>query len=291
MPSNSQRPNVQAFLDPDSETFSYVVYDHENGHAAVIDPVLNFEPKSGRTSTESAEKIIDFVRKHGLTLDWILETHAHADHLSAAPHIRHQLGGKIAIGENICEVQRIFRVLFNFEKSFLSDGSQFDHLFVDGETFSVGELTATVMYSPGHTPADVAYRFDDALFVGDTLFMPDVGTARCDFPGGDAATLYRSIENLLALPEQTRIFVCHDYPGNARNHESQTTVKAQRAENIHVHTGVSEGDFVTMREARDATLGAPRLIIPSVQVNVRGGSFPPAEDNGTVYLKVPLNVL
>lgn len=287
----SMKPNVQAFLDQESETFSYVVYDHEGGHAAVIDPVLDFDAKSGRTRTEGVQRIIDFVRKHDLTLAWVLESHAHADHLSAAPYVRDQLGGKVAIGENIREVQKIFRVLFNFERDFISDGSQFDHLFADGDTFSIGELTGTVMYSPGHTPADVAYRIGDALFVGDTLFMPDVGTARCDFPGGDAAALYRSVEKLLSLPEETRIFVCHDYPGDAREHKAQTTVKAQRAENIHVHEGVSEREFVAMREARDATLSVPRLIIPSVQVNVRGGNLPPAEENGTVYLKVPLNVL
>jgi len=291
MPKQANRPNVQAFLDQDSETFSYVVYDHHGGHAAVIDPVLDFDPKSGRTATESAQKIIDFVRAHELTLEWILETHAHADHLSAAPYIRHQLGGKIAIGEKIREVQTIFSQLFNFERSFLCDGSQFDHLFADGDTFSVGELSATVIYSPGHTPADVAYRFSDALFVGDTLFMPDVGTARCDFPGGDAATLYRSVKELLALPQETRVFVCHDYPSGKRDHASETTVRTQRENNIHVHEGVSESDFVAMREARDATLDMPRLILPSVQVNVRGGNFPPAEANGTVYLKVPLNVL
>jgi glyoxylase-like metal-dependent hydrolase (beta-lactamase superfamily II) len=291
MPKQASKPNVQAFLDQDSETFSYVVYDYDGGHAAVIDPVLDFDPKSGRTATESAQKIIDFVRAHELTLEWILETHAHADHLSAAPYIRHQLGGKIAIGEKIREVQTIFSQLFNFERSFLCDGSQFDHLFADGDTFSVGELSATVIYSPGHTPADVAYRFSDALFVGDTLFMPDVGTARCDFPGGDAATLYRSVKALLALPPQTRVFVCHDYPGGNREHASETTVKAQLESNIHVHAGISESEFVSMRETRDVTLGVPRLILPSVQVNVRGGNFPPAEANGTVYLKVPLNVL
>lgn len=290
MLKNTKRPNVQPFLDQDSETFSYLVYDHDGGHAAVIDPVLDFDPKSGRTATKSAQKIVDFVGKHNLKLQWILETHAHADHLSAAPFIRHQLGGKVAIGENIREVQKIFSQLFNFERSFLCDGSQFDHLFADGEMFSVGELSAIVMYSPGHTPADIAYRFGDALFVGDTLFMPDVGTARCDFPGGDAATLYRSAKKLLALPQETRIFVCHDYPID-RDHASETTVKAQRENNIHVHEGVSERDFVAMREARDATLDMPRLILPSVQVNVRGGYFPPAEENGTVYLKVPLNVL
>lgn len=287
----SIKPTVQAFLDQDSETFSYVVYDQQGGHAAIIDPVLDFDAKSGRTRTDTAQHIVDFVRSHDLTVTWILETHAHADHLSAAPYIRDQLGGSVAIGEHIREVQKIFSGLFNFERNFLSDGSQFDHLFADGDTFSIGGLTGAVMYSPGHTPADVAYLIGDAVFVGDTLFMPDVGTARCDFPGGDAATLYRSVEKLLSLPDQTRVFVCHDYPGDAREHASQTTIKKQRLENIHVREGVSEPEFVAMREARDATLDVPRLIIASVQVNVRGGRFPPAEENGTVYLKVPLNVL
>ena len=284
-------PQVHAFLDSDSETFSYVVYDHDGGHAAVIDPVLDFDSKSGRTRTESAGEIVNFIRQHGLTLVWILETHAHADHLSAAPYIRAQLGGKIAIGENIQDVQKIFSTLFNFEKTFLNDGSQFDHLFSDGDTFSIGALEGKVISSPGHTPADLAYLIGDALFVGDTLFMPDVGTARCDFPGGDAATLYQSVRKLLALPSETRIFVCHDYPGDRREHKCETSVAAQREQNIHVRDGVSEKEFVTMREARDATLDMPRLILPSVQVNVRGGQMPPAEENGTVYLKLPINVL
>ncbi|MDF1780013.1 MAG: MBL fold metallo-hydrolase [Alcanivoracaceae bacterium] len=284
-------PQVQAFLDNDSETFSYVVYDCDGGHAAVIDPVLDFDSKSGRTHTESAEKVVNFIRQHELTLDWILETHAHADHLSAAPYIREQLGGQIAIGEKIQDVQKIFSTLFNFEKTFLNDGSQFDHLFADGDTFSIGGLTGKVLSSPGHTPADLAYLIGDALFVGDTLFMPDVGTARCDFPGGDAATLYQSVKKLLALPNETRVFVCHDYPGDRREHKYETSVAAQREHNIHVHDGVGEQEFVAMREARDATLDMPRLILPSVQVNVRGGQMPPAEDNGTVYLKLPINVL
>lgn len=284
-------PQVQAFLDNDSETFSYVVYDCDGGHAAVIDPVLDFDSKSGRTHTESAEKVVNFIHQHELTLDWILETHAHADHLSAAPYIREQLGGQIAIGEKIQDVQKIFSTLFNFEKTFLNDGSQFDHLFADSDTFSIGGLTGKVLSSPGHTPADLAYLIGDALFVGDTLFMPDVGTARCDFPGGDAATLYQSVKKLLALPNETRVFVCHDYPGDRREHKYETSVAAQREHNIHVHDGVGEQEFVAMREARDATLDMPRLILPSVQVNVRGGQMPPAEDNGTVYLKLPINVL
>ena len=283
-------PQVQAFLDKDSETWSYVVYDQDGGHAAVVDPVLDFDAKSGRTATETAQQLVDFVRARDLTVDWVLETHAHADHLSAAPFIRDQVGGRIAIGQHILEVQKIFKQVFNLEKEFLCDGSQFDHLFKEGERFAIGALQAQAMYTPGHTPADMSYLIGDALFVGDTLFMPDVGTARCDFPGGDAATLYRSVKSLLALPDATRMFVCHDYPQN-RDHQYLTSVGAQRQGNIHVHDGVSEVDFVAMREKRDATLEMPRLILPSVQVNVRAGQMPPAEDNGTVYLKLPVNAL
>lgn len=285
------KPNVQAFLDQDSETFSYVVFDEVGGHAAVIDPVLDFDYKAGRTSTDGARRLVDFVREQNLTVDWILETHAHADHLSAAPFIREQLGGKIAIGEHICQVQQIFRDLFNLEKEFLVDGSQFDKLFAAGETFRIGKLEGRVIYTPGHTPADMSWLIGDALFVGDTLFMPDVGTARCDFPGGDAATLYRSIQTLLSLPENTRLFICHDYPPQGRNHCCETTVGEQQRNNIHVREGTTEEQFVTLREARDATLGMPRLILPAVQVNIRAGQMPPAEDNGTVYLKVPVDVL
>ena len=284
-------PQVKAFLDSDSETFSYVAYDRDGGHCAVVDPVLDFDPKSGRTRTDTAQQIVDYVRAHKLTVDWVLETHAHADHISAAPFIRDQLGGKLAIGEHIRDVQKIFRELFNFEKEFLADGSQFDHLFAEGEMFSFGELQGRVIYVPGHTPADMAYLIGDALFVGDTMFMPDVGTARCDFPGGDAATLFESINKLLALPDETRLFVCHDYPGDGREHQCETTVGAQKRDNIHVREGTSKADFVAMREARDATLEMPRLILPSVQVNVRGGKMPPAEDNGKVYLKIPINAL
>lgn len=285
------KAQIKAFLDADSETFSYVVSDQGGGHCAVIDPVLDFDSKSGRTRTETAQHIVDYIREHKLTVDWILETHAHADHISAAPFIREQLGGRVAIGERIREVQKIFRELFNFERDFLADGSQFDHLFADGDEFRIGQLTVRVIYTPGHTPADLSYLIGDALFVGDTLFMPDVGTARCDFPGGDAATLFASIGKLLALPESTRVFVCHDYPGDKREHDCETTVGEQKRSNIHVHDGVSGSEFVAMREARDATLEMPRLILPSVQVNVRGGEMPPAEDNGTVYLKVPINTL
>lgn len=282
---------VKAFLDHDTETYSYVVYDQEGGHAAVVDAVLDYDPKSGRTSNKGAQRLVDFVREKQLTVDWILETHAHADHLSAAPFVRDEVGGKIAIGDQITKVQEIFKGVFNLEKQFLVDGSQFDKLFAEGETFRVGELGAEVLYTPGHTPADMSWHIGDVIFVGDTLFMPDVGTARCDFPGGDAKTLYKSIGRLLAYPDDTRLYMCHDYPGDRRQHEYLTTVGEQKANNIHVREGISEAEFVKMREERDATLEMPRLILPSIQVNVRAGEMPPAEDNGTVYLKIPVNKL
>ena len=286
-----KKPIVQAFLDTDSETFSYVVYDHEGGHAAVIDPVLDYDPKSGRTRHDGAQRLVDFVRLKSLTVDWILETHAHADHLSAAPFVKSEVGGKIAIGERIVDVQKIFRDVFNLEKQFLVDGSQFDKLFAEGETFTVGELEGEVIYTPGHTPADMSWRIGDAVFVGDTLFMPDVGTARCDFPGGNAHTLYQSIQCLLAMPDETRLFMCHDYPNGQREHRYETTVGEQKAHNIHVHKGVTEAQFVAMREARDKTLEMPRLILPSIQLNIRAGQMPPPEDNGTVYFKIPVDRL
>jgi glyoxylase-like metal-dependent hydrolase (beta-lactamase superfamily II) len=285
------QPIVREFLDLDTETFSYVVYDRPSGHAAVIDPVLDFDPKSGRTATDSAQKLVDYVREQNLTVDWILETHAHADHLSAAPFVREQVGGKIGIGENIRAVQKIFREVFNFEKTFLPDGSQFDKLFADGEKFHIGDLEGEVIFTPGHTPADMSWRIGNAVFVGDTLFMPDVGTARCDFPGGDAATLYRSIRKLLAFPDDTRLYMCHDYPEGRRPYEFLTTVGEQKQHNVHVREGISEAEFVRMREARDATLEMPRLILPSVQVNVRAGQMPPPEDNGVTYLKIPVDKL
>ncbi|MFV8783052.1 MBL fold metallo-hydrolase [Microbulbifer sp. SA54] len=285
-------PQVQPFLDEMTETWSYVVYDREGGSAAVIDPVLDFDQPSGRTATDGAEKIVAFVKQKNLTVEWVLETHAHADHLSAAPFIREQLGGKIGIGDHITQVQGIFRSVFNLEKEFLVDGSQFDHLFAEEETFRIGDLEGRVIYVPGHTPADMAWLIGDALFVGDTLFLPDVGSARCDFPGGDARMLYRSVRKLLELPEETRMFMCHDYPPNgSRPHQCETTVGEQKRSNIHLKDGVSEEQFVKMRTERDATLGMPRLIIPSIQVNIRAGQMPPAEDNGTVYLKVPVNKL
>lgn len=286
------QPQIRSFLDDDSETFSHVVYDEAGGHAAVVDPVLDFDNKSGRTGTAGAQRIVDFVREQDLTVDWILETHAHADHLSAAPFIRDHVGGRIAIGEHIRDVQKIFKGIFNLERSFLPDGSDFDHLFADGDRFRFGQLEGRVIHSPGHTPADLAYLIGDALFVGDTLFLPDVGTARCDFPGGDSATLYRSVQKLFELPEATRVFVCHDYPPEGRSeHVAKTTVGEQRQHNIHIHEGVSEAEFVAMRDERDATLEMPRLILPSIQVNIRAGHMPPADDNGTVYLKLPIDQL
>lgn len=283
--------HVESFLDPDSETFTHVVHTGQGSGCAIIDPVLDFDPKSGFTHTTVADQVIAYVRAHQLQVEWILETHAHADHLSAAPYLKAELGGKIAIGESIRVVQKVFKALFNLESTFNTDGSQFDHLFADGEVFQIGELTATAHHVAGHTPADMAYQINDAVFVGDTLFMPDVGTARCDFPGGSAQTLYRSIRQLLSLPADTKLYLCHDYPPAGRSHQPLTTVKAQRESNIHVHDGISEDRFVQMRNQRDATLAMPRLILPSVQVNVRAGQLPPPEDNGVRYLKIPLNVL
>ncbi|MFM0742219.1 MBL fold metallo-hydrolase [Paraburkholderia xenovorans] len=285
------RPIVQPFFDPATGTVTYVVFQSGYQECAVIDPVLDYDPKAGRTSTSSADKVIEFVRQHGLRVQWILETHAHADHLSGAHYLRGELGGRIAIGEHIRLVQGVFQKLLNLEPGFHTDGSQFDHLFREDEEFFIGGVTAKALYVPGHTPADTAYKIGDAVFVGDTLFMPDVGTARCDFPGGDAHRLYRSIRKLLDLPGNTRLFMCHDYPPEGREPEWETTVLAQRAHNIHVHDGVTEEQFGHMREARDATLAMPTLILPSVQVNIRGGEFPPAEQNGISYLKIPLNAL
>ena len=285
------QPNIQSFFDSVTGTVTYVVYPSGGHDCAIIDPVLDYDPKAGRTSTKNADKVIEFVHRQGLQMQWILETHAHADHLSAAHYLRLELGGQIAIGEHIRTVQGVFKRLFNLEHGFHVDGSQFDHLFQEDEEFSIGGLTAQALYVPGHTPADTAYRIGDAVFVGDTLFMPDVGTARCDFPGGDARRLYASIRKLLSLPGDTRLFMCHDYPPEGREPAWETTVSVQRAHNIHVHDGVTEDQFVSLREARDATLAMPVLILPSVQVNIRAGDFPPAEENGTHYLKIPLNAL
>ena len=283
------KPEVTSFFHEDSNTICHVVRESGGRHAAVIDAVLDFDEAAGRTTTEFADQVIAFVREQGLVVDWILETHAHADHLSAAPHLKRQLGGGIGIGEHITEVQRLFKDLFNVEKTFNTDGSQFDHLFTDGERFEVGALAGHVLYTPGHTPACITYVIGDAAFVGDTLFMPDGGTARADFPGGDAATLYRSIAKILALPPETRLFVCHDYGPGGRAIAWQTTVAEQRARNIHVREGVGEAEFVEMRTTRDKTLAVPQLLIPSIQVNMRAGELPPPEDNGISYIKVPLN--
>ncbi len=284
-------PLVAPFFDPDTWTVTYVVYEKPGAPCAIIDSVLDYDPKSGRTSTHSADRVVAFIRENQLTVEWILETHAHADHLTAAPYLKGILGGKISIGENIQTVQGVFKKIFNLEPQFAVDGSQFDHLFTDGEKFAIGNLEGEVIYLPGHTPACVGYQIGDAVFVGDTIAMPDVGTARCDFPGGDAAVLYKSIRKLLSLPPQTRLFMCHDYPPAGRAVRFETTVEEERKNNIHVHDGIGETQYVEMRNNRDKGLAMPVLILPAVQINIRAGHFPPAEDNGTAYVKIPLNVL
>jgi glyoxylase-like metal-dependent hydrolase (beta-lactamase superfamily II) len=287
-----QRPDVQAFFDEPTNTVSYVVTDPATNACAVIDSVLDYDAASGRTGKDSADAIIAFVKDRGLSCQWLIETHVHADHLSAAPYIQKAIGGKLAIGANIRTVQDTFGKIFNAGTEFERDGSQFDRLFSDGDEFALGSIPAFVMHTPGHTPACMTYVIGDAAFVGDTLFMPDYGTARCDFPGGSARALYRSIRRILELPPQTRLFLCHDYKAPGRDHYAwETTVEAERTGNVHVREGVTEDEFVAMREARDRTLGMPKLIIPSIQVNMRAGRMPAAEDNGTVYLKVPLDVL
>ena len=285
------RTTTQAFFDPKTWTVTYVVWDAATQRAAVIDPVLDYDFISGHTSSASADQVLAYLAEHALQVDWILETHAHADHLSGARYLQQRVGGRIAIGENIRAVQATFKDLYNLERSFLPDGSQFDHLFKDGETFRIGEVEVTAMLVPGHTPADMAYLIDGSVFVGDTLFMPDVGSARADFPGGDAHQLYRSMHRLLALPPETTMYVCHDYPPAAREPRWQTTVAEQRAHNIHVRDGIGEDEFVAMRQARDATLEVPTLILPSIQVNVRAGGLPPPDENGVSYLRIPLNTL
>lgn len=284
-------PLIEAFFDEVTGTVSYVVYDEPGGVCAVVDSVLDFDPKSGRTATRSADRIVDFVQRQHLTSQWILETHAHADHLSAAQYLRDKLGGKIAIGAAITQVQGVFKSIFHLEPEFKTDGRQFDRLLEDGETLSIGSFQARAIAVPGHTPACMAYQVGDAVFVGDTLFMPDVGSARCDFPGGDARTLYHSVHRLLSLPPSTRLFMCHDYPPPGRLPAWETTVAHQRARNIHLHDGVTEDAFVDLRTRRDATLDMPVLILPAVQVNIRAGAMPPPEDNGVTYLKIPINVL
>lgn len=286
---------VHSFLHSDTETYTHVLADVQQQVCAIIDPVLDFDAKSGRTDTASVDKVIAFVREQGWALVYIIETHAHADHISAAIHVKETLGGKLVIGQHITEVQKIFKQIFNFDSSFRTDASQFDILTDDGETLALGGITITAMYVPGHTRADMAYLAADdektVVFVGDTLFAPDMGTARCDFPGGDAKTLYQSIQKLLALPDETLMYLCHDYPSQGRKHCPTTTVAAQKLGNIHVKDGINEAEFVEMRERRDANLEMPRLIIPSVQLNIDAGQFPKPEDNGTRYLKVPINAL
>ena len=284
-------PQVHGIFDPATWTVTYVVYEKPGSACAIIDSVLDYDPKSGRTSHASADKVIEFVKANHLKVEWILETHAHADHLTAAPYLKQHLGGQTAIGDHITTVQGVFKGIFNLESSFKQDGSQFDHLFKDGETIQVGGISGHTMYVPGHTPACVAYQFGDAVFVGDTMFMPDVGTARCDFPGGNAKTLFASVRKILSLPAQTRLFMCHDYPPNGRAVQFETTVAEQRAHNIHVKDSISEDQFVDMRTKRDATLEMPVLILPAVQINIRAGELPPKEDNGIAYAKIPLNAL
>ncbi len=286
------RPDIVSFFDPATFTVTYVVSDPATGEAAVIDSVLDFDPSSGRTATASADAVIDYITSNNLKVTWLLETHAHADHLSAAPYLQDRVGGKIAIGEHITAVQQVFGKLFNAGAEFERDGSQFDVLFKDGDTFTIGNLPVTVMHVPGHTPACIAYVVGDAVFVGDTMFMPDYGTARADFPGGDARTLFRSLRRILALPPETRLFMCHDYlPKGRSEYVWETTVAAEREGNIHAHDGITEDQFVAMREARDATLDMPRLILPSVQINMRAGHLPPPDDNGITYLKLPVNAV
>ncbi len=286
------KPVVTAFFDEATFTVSYVVKDPQSSSCAIIDSVLDYDPKSGRTDTRSADQVIAHVRENGLEVDWLLETHAHADHLSAAPYIQKQLGGTTAIGSHITEVQDVFAKLFNVEKGFQTDGRQFEHLFEDGEEFTIGTLKLRAMHTPGHTPACMTYVTDGAAFVGDTLFMPDFGTARADFPGGDARVMYRSIQKILALPDETTLYMCHDYKAPGRDEfKWETTVAEEKAHNVHVGAGKSEDEFVALREARDATLEMPTLILPSVQVNIRAGHMPPAEANGVSYLKIPINQL
>jgi glyoxylase-like metal-dependent hydrolase (beta-lactamase superfamily II) len=283
------KPQVHGLFDPATWTVTYVVHNGPGSACAIIDSVLDYDPKSGRTRTDSADQVIAYVHEHRLEVQWILETHAHADHLSAAHYLKKHLGGQIGIGKQITTVQKVFKGIFNLEPQFKLDGSQFDKLLADGESLAIGELEGSVMAVPGHTPACVAYQIGDAVFVGDTLFMPDVGTARCDFPGGDAKTLYNSTRKLLSLPPQTRLFMCHDYPPGGRPVAFECTVADQRDGNIHVREGISQEQFVKMRTARDATLEMPVLILPAVQINIRAGEMPPKEDNGTAYVKIPIN--
>lgn len=284
-------PLVKTFFDEPTFTFSYVVSDPETKRCAIVDSVLDFDYAAGKTDTASADQIVDYVKAEGLTVDWILETHVHADHLSAAPYLKDKLGGQLSIGEHITTVQNVFGKAFNEGSAFQRDGSQFDHLFKDEEQFKIGTIEARAMHTPGHTPACMSYLIGDALFVGDTLFMPDYGTARCDFPGGDAHTLYLSVQKIFSLPDETRMFMCHDYKAPGRDHYlNETTVGEERLHNVHVGKGKCEQEFIKMRTERDATLSMPRLILPSVQVNMRAGHMPEPEENGQSYLKVPINL-
>ncbi len=284
-------PLIKDFFDPETWTYTYVVYEGVGSPCVIIDSVLNYDSKSGRTSTTSADEVIAFVKAQQLQSTWILETHAHADHLTAAPYLQSQLGGKMVIGDHITSVQKVFKGVFNIDDRFQADGTQFDRLLKEGETLPFGSLTLKALFVPGHTPACMAYEIGDAIFVGDTLFMPDVGTARCDFPGGDAKTLYQSIQKILSYSGQTTLYMCHDYPPNDRPANCMSTVAEQKENNIHVHLGVTEEQFVQMRTARDKTLDMPVLILPSIQVNIRAGHFPEADSNGVSYLKIPLNAL
>lgn len=286
----SKQATVKVFFDPQTWTYTYVAYESEGSACIVIDSVLNYDAKSGRTKTKSADEVIAFIKEHRLQLEWILETHAHADHLTAAPYIQKKLGGKIAIGDHITTVQKVFKGVFNLDDVAV-DGSQFDVLIKEGESISFGNLSFKALYVPGHTPACMAYEIGDSIFVGDTLFMPDVGTARCDFPGGSASNLYRSIQSILKYPPNTKLYMCHDYPPNGRAPEYQSTVTDQKEANIHVRDGITEEQFVAMRNKRDAGLEMPVLILPSIQVNIRAGHMPKPEGNGTAYLKIPLNAL
>jgi glyoxylase-like metal-dependent hydrolase (beta-lactamase superfamily II) len=288
--NTTAQATVKAFFDPQTWTYTYVVYESKGSPCIVIDSVLNYDPKSGRTKTESADEVISFIKDNQLRLEWILETHAHADHLTAASYIQEKLGGKIAIGDHITTVQGVFKGIFNLDDIAL-DGSQFDALIKANESIAFGNLSFKALYVPGHTPACMAYEIGDSIFVGDTLFMPDVGTARCDFPGGSASNLYRSIQSILSYPPNTTLYMCHDYPPNGRPPEYQSTVADQKKSNIHVHDGITEEQFVAMRNKRDAGLEMPVLILPSIQVNIRAGHMPKAEGNGTAYLKIPLNAL
>ena len=284
-------PDVKAFFDEATFTVTYLVSDPATSHAVVVDPVLDYDAASGRTSTTSADQLVDYAKEQGLTVDWILETHVHADHISGAPYLRDKLGGKIAIGRNVTAVQSVFKKIFNLG-DLLTDGSQFDHLFDDDETFDIGAIAGRVMATPGHTPACVTYVIGDTAFVGDTLFMPDFGTARTDFPGGSATQLYRSIQSILSLPEGTRLFMCHDYKAPGRDaYAWETSVAEQRNKNIHINKDVSESEFVAMREGRDSELGMPKLLLPAIQVNVRAGELPAPEDNDIRYLKIPVNAV